>query len=79
MFIDNQWIVYCVFPYTNLGCMENLLYLCSGQKHNNFKSIKNEKDILFADYVPDGHVQRVCNFFRWDSNLVCGNLWRDAM
>ena len=31
-------------------------------KHNNFKIyLQHEKDNLFYCYVPDRHVQRVCN------------------
>ena len=48
MFIDNQWIMYCVFPYTNLGYVGKLLYFCGKLNTTILKSIYNMKKTIFS-------------------------------
>jgi hypothetical protein len=47
-FIDNQWIMCFVFPYTNLGYVGKLLYLCDKLNTTIFKSLYNMKKTIFS-------------------------------
>ena len=48
MFVDNQWIMCFVFPYTNFGYVGKLLYLCGKLNTTILKSIYNMKKTIFS-------------------------------